>query len=133
MKADFTGNWRANLLKSKILGPMPSDIAVKIAHSDPELHQEIVVTRPDGTEERLVFQCRTDGELGKTILDGSAVDGSACWDGGELVINLRLQAGTRRLTLCDCWSLSSDGETLSMEHRDDDLAGQITILDRAEQ
>jgi hypothetical protein len=27
------------------------------------------------------------------------------------------------------WSLSSDGQTLTMEHRNDDLAGQLTVLD----
>lgn len=30
----------------------------------------------------------------------------------------------------DYWSLSSDGQTLIMEHRGDDLAGQITFLEK---
>jgi hypothetical protein len=32
---------------------------------------------------------------------------------------------------CDYWSLSPNGQTLSMEHRNDDLAGQKTVLERA--
>lgn len=30
----------------------------------------------------------------------------------------------------DYWSLSSDGQKLIMEHRGDDLAGQITFLQK---
>jgi hypothetical protein len=29
------------------------------------------------------------------------------------------------------WSLSGDGQTLTMAHRDDDLAGRIVVHDRA--
>ena len=41
-----------------------------------------------------------------------------------------MQFAAREMHFCDCWSLSSDGQTLTMEHRNDDLAGQLTILDR---
>jgi hypothetical protein len=30
----------------------------------------------------------------------------------------------------DHWSLSDDGRTLTMAHRDDDLAGQVAVLER---
>jgi hypothetical protein len=43
----------------------------------------------------------------------------------------RMQSGTRESHFYDCWSLSPNGQTLWMEHRDDDLAGQMTVLDRA--
>jgi hypothetical protein len=130
MSVNLTGIWKANLPKSRILGPMARAITVAIAHSDPELQEEIVVTKLDGSEERIVFKCCTNGEPGKSLLNGRAVDGSAKWEGEELVIESRMQSGTREFHFCDCWSLSPDGLTLSMEHRDDDLAGQITVLDR---
>jgi hypothetical protein len=58
------------------------------------------------------------------------VDGSARWEGEELVIRLRMQLPSREFNLCDYWSLSADGKTMLMEHRDDDLAGQLTVFDR---
>jgi hypothetical protein len=59
--------------------------------------------------------------------------GTARWIGDELLIELFTHAADREMHLCDYWSVSPDGETLTMEHRDDDLAGQITILHRADE
>ena len=131
MSVDFTGIWTANLVKSKLLGPIPRALTITIAHSDPELHEEMLITKEDGTEERVVFKCWTNGEPGRTLLNGRSVDGSASWEGNELVIKLRIQMGTRDSAFRDCWFLSPDGDTLSMEHRDDALAGQITVLNRS--
>jgi len=131
MSVNFTGTWNANLSKSRFLGPLPTAITVKIDHSDPELQEEILVTKVDGSEERVHFKCRTNGEQGKSLLNGSAVRGNAKWEEEELVIESWMQSGTCEMHFCDCWSLSPDGQTLSMEHRKDDLAGQLTVLDRA--
>jgi hypothetical protein len=59
---NFTGTWNANLSKSRFLGPLPIAITVKIEHSEPELQEEILVTKVDGSEERVVFECWTNGE-----------------------------------------------------------------------
>jgi hypothetical protein len=131
MSVNLTGVWNANLTNSRILGPTPRAITVTIAHSDPELQEEIVVTKLDGSEERIVFKCSTNGEPGKNLLNGRAVHGSAKWVGEELVIESRMQSGPREMHFCDYWSLSPNGQTLSMEHRNDDLAGQKTVLERA--
>jgi hypothetical protein len=131
MKIDFTGIWRADLLKSKLLGPIPRAITITIAHSDPELHQGIVVEKVDGSEERAIFECLTNGKRGRMLLNGKPVDGTASWQRNELAIRLRLASGARDITLHDYWSLSPDGNTLTMEHRDDALAGQVTILEKS--
>jgi hypothetical protein len=55
----------------------------------------------------------------------------ARWDGTELVIESWLETPDRRLHLKDHWSLSADGETLTIAHRDDDLAGQIVVNEKA--
>ena len=128
MAVDFTGVWKADLSRSKLLGPPPKAMTVTIAHSDPELHQEIVVTKADDSEERVAFQCRTDGAPDHCSLNGAAVRGSAHWEGDELVIELWIQRAAGELYLRDCWSLSADRKTLTMEHRDDALAGQVTVL-----
>ncbi len=131
MSVNFTGIWKANLSRSKFLGPVPVAVTAKIEHSGLELRAEMVVTKADEGEERVVFQCWTNGEQDKSLLNGRAVRGSARWEGEELVIESWMQMGTRELHFCDYWSLSPDGRRLSMEHRKDDLAGQLTVLDRA--
>jgi len=86
MSVNFTGTWKANLSKSGFLGPLPTAIKVEIQHSNPELQEEIVVTKVDGSEERVIFECWTNGEQGKSLLNGRAVRGNARWEGEELVI-----------------------------------------------
>jgi hypothetical protein len=132
MNVDFTGVWKADLHKSRFLGPPPKALSVTIKQSEPELEEEIAVTKHDGSKDRVVFKCWINGEQDRNLLNGSPVQGVARWDGKELVIESRLQVGTREMHFRDCWSLSADRKTLIMEHRNDDLAGQLTILDRVE-
>lgn len=131
MSVNFTGTWNANLSKSKLLGPTPAALTIKILHSDPELQEEILVTKTDRTQERGSFKCSTNGEPGKSLLSGQPIRGKASWEGDELVIKSWVQLGAREMYFCDCWSLSPDGQTLRMEHRNDDLAGQLTVLEKA--
>ena len=107
------------------------------AHNQVEVFKELtnitglVVTKLDGSRDRIVFTCSTNGEPGKSLLNGREIHGSAKWAGEELVIESRMQSGPREMRFCDYWSLSPDGQTLSMEHRNDDLAGQKIVLKRA--
>ncbi len=105
-------------------------MTVAIAHSDPDLRQEIVVTKREGSEERITFHCRTNGEPDQCRLNEEEVQGRAHWQEDELMIELWMQHGERELYLCDCWSLSPDGQMLTMEHRNDALAGQVAVLRR---
>jgi hypothetical protein len=130
MRVDFTGIWRADLSASKLFGPPPKAITVTIAHSEPDLRQEIVMTKDDGSEQRITFRCVTNGEPDQCLFDGKDVPGRAHWRGEELVIELWMREGPSELYLCDCWSLSRDGQTLTMEHRNDALAGQVVVLRR---
>ena len=131
MSVNFSGTWNANLSKSRFLGPPPKTVSVKIEHSDPELQEEMVVKKIDGGEEKVVFKCWTNGEHDKSLLNGSAVRGWARWEGVELIIESWMRFGTREMYFCDCWSLSLDGQSLSMEHRTVDLSGQLTLFERA--
>jgi hypothetical protein len=112
------------------VGPAPTAITTKIEHSDPELQLEMQVTKADGSEDRVVFQCWTNGEQSKSLLNGRAVRGSASWERDELVIESWVEFDRREMHFYDCWSLSADGQTLTMEHRKGDLAGQLVVLDR---
>lgn len=130
MTPNFSGIWTANLSRCRFLGPPPRSLTVVIGHVGEELRQEILLTRINGANERSVFQCRTDGSSDSIQLNGSPVRGTAHWNNEELIIETWVQLGTRNMHFRDCWSLSSDGRTLAMDHRDDDLAGQLTVLDR---
>lgn len=129
---DFTGTWKANLEKCKFLGPPPKALTMKLDQSQTELRQEIVVTRPEGNEDRMTLKCAINGEQNRNSLNGKPIRGSASWQGNELVIESWLKAGERELHFRDFWSLSDDRKTLVMEHREDDLAGQRTVFERVE-
>ncbi len=130
MSVNFSGVWNANLQKSKLLGTPPKAVSAKIEQSDFKLQVEMVVTKLDGSEDQVVFTCLLNGEQGKNLLNGRPVRGGATWEDEELIIESWMQIGPREMYFRDCWSLSPDRQTLIMEHRNDDLAGQLTILDR---
>jgi hypothetical protein len=113
------------------MGPPPKAISAKIEHSDGKLRAEISVTKLDDSEDKVVFECSTNGEQYQNLVNGQRLRGRATWKGEELVIESWMEIGTRAVHFCDCWSLSPDRKTLIMEHRNDDLAGQITFFDRA--
>jgi hypothetical protein len=127
LRPDFTGIWRANLHKSILRGPIPNGIVQRIEHREPLLDQELLVAQPSGSEQRLIFSYNTTGEQTNNSLNGRTVRTCARWDGAELVIESWLET----LHFRDRWSLSDDGETLTMAHRDGDLAGQIVVHERA--
>jgi len=132
MKNDFSGTWVADLSQSKLRGAVPTALTICIEHSNDTLKEEVIILTPEKGERRSVLQCHIGVQPGHSTLDGTLVRGGAKWDEEELVIDLWVEAGGRELHLCDYWSLSNDGQVLTMEHRNDDLAGQKTVLRRSE-
>ena len=129
-RPNFSGTWIADLGRSKFLGPSPKALTVLIEQNHDSLRQELQLTRTDGTEERVIFQFRTNAGESEAMLNGKPTRNNCRWNKDELVIQTWVQIRNRELHLRDHWMLSPDGTTLSMEHRDDDLAGQLTILKR---
>ena len=74
----------------------------------------------------LVFSYDTAGGETTNSIGGSTVRTCARRDGAELVIESWLET----LHFKDRWSLSEDGDALTMEHRDDILAGQIVVHEK---
>ncbi|HUB81738.1 MAG TPA: hypothetical protein VMB03_23225 [Bryobacteraceae bacterium] len=103
----------------------------RIEHREPHLNQEILVAQADGNEQHLIFNYNTTGDETTNRIGGKTARTRALWDGNELVIESWLEILDRQLHFKDHWSLSDDGETLTMAHRDDDLAGQIVVHDKA--
>jgi hypothetical protein len=133
MSSDLSGLWRADLERSKLLGLAPKALSAKINHSDPALDVEMLITKADGSEDRLRFGGLTTDEEVTNQVSGAQMRSRLRWVGTELLIESWMKLGGREAHFCDYWSLSGDGLALTMEHRDDDLAGQITLFERAAQ
>jgi len=130
MHPNFTGEWRANLAQSKVRGPQPKKILVTIQHDESRLIQSIAMINADGREEHMTFRFSTDGQETMNSLRGQEMSVRARWADTELVIETVLRMRDREVRFRDHWSLAADGKTLRMAHVDDDLAGQVTVLER---
>ena len=130
-KPDFSGLWRLNLAKSAFRGPAPKEILVKIQHREPSLSQTMLIVPAEGERQQLTFTYDTNGGVSVNRADRGEVRSRAHWNGSELVINSELTTPTRTFRFSDHWSLSPDGQTLQMAHRNDDLDGQVAVLERA--
>lgn len=128
MSPDFSGVWKANLEISKLLGSAPKAVLVKIDHSEPTLEVEMLITKMDDTVQRVRFRGLTTGDEVINELQGLPMRTRSRWVGEELEIESWVNLGGREAHFRDYWSF--DGRTLVMEHRDDDLAGQKTLLER---
>jgi len=128
---DLSGLWRLNLEKSTLRGQAPKELLVKIQHREPMLIQTILNVAADGGEQQLTFTYDTTGALSTNVSGAGEVQSRARWSGSELVIESELTTPNRSFHFKDHWSLSVDGQTLRMAHPDDDLAGQIAVLEKA--
>lgn len=84
----------------------------------------------DGGKHHLAFAGQTTGEQVENIVLGTPWRSQLTWTGSELLIESHVTQNGRKLHFRDFWSSSADGETLTMIHRDDDLAGQVTVLEK---
>ena len=125
----FTGVWDLNLERSILRGSAPKRIVMEIEHREPRLVQQIHLTNADGAEKRVTFAYEIGAET-TNFVGGAPARTSARWEGEELVIESRVMTPCREVYFKDHWSLSGEGRTLTMAHRDDDLAGQVSILER---
>ena len=129
MHPDFSGTWEADLSKSRLVGAAPDRITVQIDHRDPRLTQT-VLTAAAGQEQRLQFAFTTDGRDSSNSIGGASGISRARWLGEELEIESTITLAGRDRRFRDYWSLSPNGQFLTMAHRDDDLAGQVTVLEK---
>jgi hypothetical protein len=131
-RPDFSGVWELNFERSILRGSAPKRVLVRIEHREPRLIQQIHLTKADSTEQWMTFTYETDAETTNSIGEATART-QARWEGTELVIESWMKAPGREFHFKDHWSLSEDGRTLTMAHRDDDLAGQISLLEKRSQ
>jgi hypothetical protein len=130
-KPDFSGLWRLNVERSTFQGPAPKELLMRIQHRQPTLIQTILVVAADAGEQQLTFTYDTTGGETRNATGAGEGQSRTHWSGSELVIESVMRAPNRTFHFKDHWSLSADGLTLRMAHLDDDLAGQIAVLERA--
>ena len=128
---NFSGVWELNLEKSQLKGPAPRRIAVTIEHDGTLIRQQVQVTAASGAVQQNEFVFQTTGVASPVAFGGNAGQTSARWHGSTLIVETKLTAAGRELNFRDHWSLSPDAGVLTMAHPDDDLAGQVSVLERA--
>ncbi len=131
MNLNFNGVWKVNLSLSKFLASPPVDILVTITQSENAIQEEMIATNAGGKRDRIVFKCKLDRDPGPAFLNETLIHACARWEHDELLIESVVRAGDREMHFRDFWSLSPDSQTLTMEHRNDALAGQLTVFERA--
>ena len=132
MHTDFSGQWKADLAASTLKGAPPTAILASIAQQASLLRCEMTIVSPGSTPTVMTFEVGINGQ--PTCNTARGADWVSCsrWVDGELLIESEVTHAGGQLHFRDYWSLSHDGRRLTMEHRDDDLAGQVTVLDRIE-
>jgi hypothetical protein len=128
-RPDFSGSWEMSAHRSVLRGPTPKRLFMKIEHRGSTLTQEVLTLGEEDAEQRATFRYRCGAETRNAI---GAVEARslARWAGSELVIESRIEMSGREIYFEDHWSLTDGGRTITMAHRNDDLAGQITVLER---
>ena len=130
-RPNFSGVWQLNREKSRFRGPAPRDIVVRIEHHEPRLVQAILTVAADGREQQQTFTFDIGGSESMFATPLGEGTSRARWNGSELIIDAILNTPSRVFRFRDHWTLSADRHTLQMAHRDDDLAGQMAILEKA--
>jgi hypothetical protein len=121
-----------NCEKSVLRGASPKQVLIKIEHREPAIIQQVLFTGASDVEQLQTFAWQAGVEV-STSFGGVPARTRVRWEGMELVIESWMKAPDRELYFKDHWSISHDGETLIMAHRDDDLAGQISVLEKGSQ
>jgi len=128
---NFSGTWKADLAKTRLIGGYPKEIVVRIDHAEPMISVDMLFTPVEGAPHRIEFKGGTNGEEVENVVLGARWRSTIQWVGSELLIESRVSQQGRNFHFRDFWFLSDDGKVLTMVHREDDLAGQITVLNRA--
>jgi hypothetical protein len=121
--------WALNISRSTLRIEIPKKILVKIEHREPNITQNVLVTSADDQVQQMAFTFNTTGAETTNRVGGAIGRTKAHWRGSVLVIESLLKVADRELHFRDHWTLSDDKKILTMAHPDDDLAGQISILE----
>ena len=129
MSTNFSGIWLFNHQKSHMRAQAPELMVITIDHREPHIFQHVQTTTADGVEQGTAFEFIVGAEVVNNV-GGLPVRTTATWKGDELVVESSMKTAARELHFRDYWSVSDNGLTLTMAHRDDDLVGQVSVLEK---
>jgi hypothetical protein len=109
---NLSGVWKANLEKSKMNGPAPSNYLMIIDQQGSKLTEKVGIYGARG-EQRSSFTFNTDGTPSRNSFRGLPMRTNASWDSGTLVLDSKV-AGTRPASITEKYTLSGDGNTLTV-------------------
>jgi hypothetical protein len=115
-ETNYSGVWKANLETSKLPGgPKPSNYLVIIKQEGPKITQLIGTWDQRGGERRstLTFDTASGAKPSMNSLRGLPMRTKPSWEGSNLVLDSAV-AGQQPMKIKETWSLSADGETLTM-------------------
>jgi len=108
----ISGVWRANLEESKFAQMKPSEYLMIVQQQGNTVRESIGDTNMMGTY-RSAFTFNTAGQESRNSWRGLPMRSKAEWTEGALIIDSRV-AGQNPLTFHDKYSLSADGNTLTI-------------------
>jgi len=114
---NFSGEWKMDPVKSSFAPlPAPDSLVRKINHQGSRLK---IVTTQWGQQHEIITELSytTDGKPCKNMIRGQEVSGSAKWDGANLVIESRREVQGMQIGQRETWTLSEDGQTLTIANR----------------
>ena len=115
-ETNYSGVWKANLDASKLgAGPKPANYMVIIQQEGSKITELIGAWDQRGNERRstLIFNTAADAKPSINSLRGLPMRTKPSWDGANLVLDSAV-AGLRPMKIKETWSLSADGETLTL-------------------
>jgi len=124
---DFSGTWVLNVYRSEFAGERPPQSKVQqVEHKGTELAVTIDEINDRGTVHGVV-RYTTDGQDAVNDVLGFPMTASISWEGAVMIMRTWGRFGNGDIMLIDRWSLSPDGQTLTIARQ---FQGRGRIVDQ---
>jgi hypothetical protein len=126
-KPNFSGDWKLNVDKSDF-GPMPppTTMTLKIDHADPSLKVATAAATAQG-EMNYDAKYTTDGKESTNSMGPMEAKSTMIWDGDDLAVTTKLDAGGTEIAVKGKWALSADGKTITQTAHVTSPQGEIDM------
>ena len=115
-KPDYSGHWVVDLAKSDFgMVPPPTKMERDIEHKDPDMSIKSLQVGERG-EFKTESKYTTDGKEATIKMRNREVKVKAVWDGAKLKVNSKFEFTGSEATQDETWSISEDGNTLTIEN-----------------
>lgn len=112
-KPNLSGNWKLNVEKSEF-GPIPapSSMTVKIKHDEPKITMSVTQSGAQG-DMSYDANYTTDGKESTNTIGPMDAKSKAHWEGDDLVVETKIDAGGSEIVIKGKYTLSEDGKTIT--------------------